>query len=87
MAGTQKSRHRVAVLVTTTNASYPLPPHAPADALAEVDSAKYIDDYAEGIRAAGCEPLVREGVPDLGVIDWLRQARPISASMYVKGLR
>ena len=76
MAGTQNRRHRVAVLVTTTNAHYNLPPNPPPDVLAEVDSEKYIDSYAEGIRAAGCEPLVREGAPDLGVIGWLREARP-----------
>ena len=43
---------------------------------AEVDAAKHIEAYAEGIRLAGCEPLVREGVPDLGVIQWLRDTRP-----------
>jgi D-alanine-D-alanine ligase len=76
MARPQNRPHRVAVIVTTTNGCYDLPPNPPPDALAEVDSAKYIDAYAEGIRAAGCEPLVREGVPDLGVINWLREARP-----------
>jgi D-alanine-D-alanine ligase len=66
----------VALLVNSTNAHYELPPHAPPDALAEVDAAKYIETYAEGIRLAGCEPLVREGMPDLGVIEWLRETRP-----------
>ncbi len=64
------------MLVNSTNGRYELPPQSPPDALAEVDAAKYIEAYAEGIRLAGCEPLVREGVPDLGVIDWLREARP-----------
>jgi D-alanine-D-alanine ligase len=67
---------RVALLVTSTNADYPLPPGAPADALAEVDGAKYVEAYAEGIRLAGCEPLIHEGLPDPGVIAWLREVRP-----------
>jgi len=75
MTGNSNKR-RVALLVNSTNGHYELPPHAPADALAEVDAAKYIEAYAEGIRLAGCEPLVREGVPDLGVIGWLRETRP-----------
>jgi len=64
------------LLVNSTNGNYQLPTGAPTDALAEVDGAKYVEAYAEGIRLAGCEPLPREGVPDLGVIDWLRQVRP-----------
>lgn len=64
------------MLVNSTNAQYNLPQGAPSDALAEVDGAKYIEAYAEGIRLAGCEPLPREGVPDLGVIGWLREVRP-----------
>jgi D-alanine-D-alanine ligase len=76
MSGIQDRRRRVALLVNSTNGHYELPSNCPSDALAEVDAAKYIEAYAEGIRAAGCEPLVREGVPDLGVIEWLRQERP-----------
>jgi D-alanine-D-alanine ligase len=76
MAKNVSSRHRVALLVNTTNGRYELPPHSPPDALAEVDAANYIEAYSEGIRLAGGEPLVREGVPDLGVIEWLRQTRP-----------
>jgi D-alanine-D-alanine ligase len=76
MARDLKKRHRVALLVNSTNGHYDLPPHAPLDALAEVDAAKYIEAYADGIRLAGCEPMVREGVPDLGVIGWLRETRP-----------
>ena len=76
MAGTQSRRRTVAVLVNSTNGHYNLPAHSPADALAEVDAAKYLEAYAEGIRTAGCEPIVREGVPDLEVIGWLRHAQP-----------
>jgi D-alanine-D-alanine ligase len=76
MAKKLDRRRRVALLVNTTNGHYDLSLDAPPDALAEVDAAKYIAAYAEGIRLAGCEPLVREGVPDLGVIDWLRDTRP-----------
>jgi D-alanine-D-alanine ligase len=76
MAGNIHRRRRVALLVNSTNGHYDLPPEPPPDALAEVDSAKYIEAYAEGIKLAGCEPLAREGVPDLGVIDWLRKERP-----------
>jgi D-alanine-D-alanine ligase len=63
-------------LVNTTNGQYQLPPDAPSDALAEVDSAKYIPAYEEGIRWAGCEPIVHEGVPDPEVIQWLREVQP-----------
>lgn len=67
---------RVALLVNSTNGNYKLPQGAPTDALAEVDGAKYVEAYAAGIRLAGCEPLPREGVPDLGVIEWLREKQP-----------
>jgi D-alanine-D-alanine ligase len=76
MAGNLNQCRRVALLVNTTNGQYQLAPDAPPDALAEVDAAKYIEAYAEGIRLAGGDPLVREGVPDLGVIGWLRQTQP-----------
>src|SRR5437588_4182869 len=76
MARDSNKRRRVALLVNSTNGYYELPSQAPPDALAEVDAAKHIEAYAEGIRLAGCEPLVREGVPDLGVIQWLRDTRP-----------
>src|ERR1700720_717958 len=76
MAGDSNKRRRVALLVNSTNGHYELPPQAPPDVLAEVDAAQYITAYAEGIRLAGCEPLVREGAPDLGVIGWLRETRP-----------
>jgi len=69
-------RRRVALLVNSTNGKYDVPPQAPADALAEVDAAEYVEAYAEGIRLAGCEPMAREGPPDLGVINWLRETRP-----------
>ena len=69
-------RRRVALLVNSTNGKYSLPAEAPADALAEVDAAEYVEAYAEGIRLAGCEPMAREGPPDLGVINWLRETRP-----------
>ena len=76
MGDNMQPRPRVALLVNTTNAQYQLPQGAPSDALAEVDGAKYIEAYAAGIRLAGCEPLPREGVPDLTVIEWLREVRP-----------
>lgn len=76
MAENLRSWRRVALLVNSTNAQYNLPQGAPSDALAEVNGAKYIEAYAEGIRLAGCEPLPREGVPDLGVINWLRDMHP-----------
>jgi D-alanine-D-alanine ligase len=66
----------VALLVNSTNGRYELPTGAPPDLLAEVDAAKYIQAYEAGIRAADCEPLVHEGIPDLDVIDWLRDVQP-----------
>jgi D-alanine-D-alanine ligase len=76
MSGHSKPRRRVALLVNSTNGHYNLSPHAPPDALAEVDDAEYIAAYAEGIRLAGCEPMPREGPPDLSVINWLHEVRP-----------
>ena len=76
MAGSQYRRPRVALLVNTTNGQYELPADAPSDLLAEVDAANYIEAYEAGIRAAGCEPLVHEGIPNLAVIGWLRKVHP-----------
>ena len=76
MAGLQHKRPRVALLVNTTNGQYEVPADAPSDLLAEVDAANYIEAYEAGIRAAGCEPLVHEGIPNLAVIGWLRKVHP-----------
>ncbi len=76
MARFLHKRRRVALLVNSTNGRYEVPTGAPDDLLAEVDAAKYIQAYEAGIRAAGCEPLVHEGIPDLAVIDWLRDVQP-----------
>ena len=76
MARLEHTGRRVALLVNTTNGQYEVPAGAPADLLAEVDAAKYVQAYEAGIRAAGCEPLVHEGIPNLAVIGWLREVQP-----------
>ena len=76
MARLAHKRPRVALLVNTTNGQYEVPVDAPPDLLAEVDAAKYIQAYEAGIWAAGCEPMVHEGIPNLEVIGWLRHVQP-----------
>jgi D-alanine-D-alanine ligase len=76
MARLAHKRPRVALLVNTTNGQYEVPMDAPPDLLAEVDAAKYIQAYEAGIWAAGCEPMVHEGIPNLEVIGWLRHVQP-----------
>ena len=71
-----KRTYKVALLVNTDNGHYELPADAPADALAEVDDAKYIKAYEEGIKLVGCDVISHEGAPDLSVIPWLREHQP-----------
>jgi len=87
MAGFQYKRRRVALLVNTTNGQYEVPVDAPSDLLAEVDAAKYIQAYEAGIWAAGCEPMVHEGIPNLEVIGWLRHVQPHLCFNVCEGFR